>query len=191
MLRHQRRLCLAPGSQPGERGDPRPGHVFLIALPQIDKPEGQLAPEQLALSAELREAVLRHLGSRRLLGTILEVRPPQYIWVSVLVELHVPERSAPALIDEVKQRALEALYRYLNPYLGGPRGEGWPFGRALNRSELYGVLQRIEHVEYVETLSVTVSESSTGDGQAVETQHLVQIPRYGVVCSGQHQVKVR
>lgn len=186
-----RARCLAPGSQPGERGDPRPGHVFLIALPQIDKPEGQLAPEQLALSAELREAVLRHLGSRRLLGTILEVRPPQYIWVSVLAELHVPERSAPALIDEVKQRALEALYRYLNPYLGGPRGDGWPFGRALNRSELYGVLQRIEHVEYVEALSVTVSESSTGGGQAVETQHLVQIPRYGVVCSGQHQVKVR
>lgn len=186
-----RARCLAPGSQPGGRGDPRPGQVFLITLPQIDKPEGQLAPEQLALSAELREAVLRHLGSRRLLGTVLEVRPPQYVWVSVLAELHVPERSAPALINEVKQRALEALYRYLNPYLGGPRGDGWPFGRALNRSELYGVLQRIEHVEYIESLSVTISESSTGGGQPVETQHSAQIPRYGVVCSGQHQVKVR
>ncbi|HET8841409.1 MAG TPA: putative baseplate assembly protein [Ktedonobacteraceae bacterium] len=186
-----RARCLAPGAQPGERNDPKPGQVFLITLPQIDNPAGPITPEQLVLSAELRLTILSYMDSRRLLGTALEIHQPQYIWVSVTADLRVPERSNRALIEEVKQKAQQALYRYLNPYLGGPRGDGWPFGRALNRSELYGVLQRIEHVEYIENLTISVSEAYAGGGQPVATQQPVQIPRHGVICSGQHQVKVR
>jgi predicted phage baseplate assembly protein len=186
-----RARCLAPGAQPGARDDPRPGQVFVIVLPQVDDPQGPFTPEQLVLSAELRTAVLAHLQPRRLLGTALEVHQPQYIWVSVQAELRVHERSDPALIEAVQQQANEALQRYLNPFIGGPRGDGWPFGRALNRSELYGVLQRIEYVEYVESLSVIVSESGAAGGQAGASQQTVQIPRHGLVCSGQHQVKVR
>lgn len=186
-----RARCLAPGAQPGERGDPRPGQVFVIVLPQIDRPAGPITPEHLTLSADLREAVLRHLEARRLLGTALEVRPPQYVWVSVVAELHAPERSDPALLDEIKQQALQALSRYLNPYLGGPRGDGWPFGRALNRSEVFGILQRIEQLEYVESLTITLSESGAGGSPSPTTQQPLQIPRHAVLCSGQHQVKVR
>lgn len=183
--------CLSPRAQPGERNDPRPGQVFVIILPQVDETLGPFTPEQLMLSAELRAAVLAYLQPRRLVGTAVEVHQPQYMWLSVQAELRVPERSDPALIGAVQQQANEALQRYLNPYIGGPRGEGWPFGRALNRSELYGVLQRIEHVEYVENLSMSVSESNAASGQAAVSQQAVQIPRHGLVCSGQHQVKVR
>lgn len=186
-----RARCLAPGAQPGGRDDPRPGQVFLIALPQIDDPQGTLTPEQLALSAELRSALLTHLQPRRVLGTALEVHQPQYVWVFVQAELRVAERSDPALIAEVGQRAQEALRRYLNPYIGGPQGEGWPFGRSLNRSELYGVLQQVEHVEYVESLGITIGDSNVMAGQAGAPQQTVQIPRHAVICSGQHQVKVR
>lgn len=185
-----RARCLAPGAQPGDRNDPKPGQVFVIVLPQTDNPAGLLTPEQLTLSAELRSAALSYLEARRLLGTALEVRQPQYLWVSVQAELRVAERSDPALLEEVQQQALQALYRYLNPYLGGPRGDGWPFGRALNRSELYGVLQRIEHIEYVEDLKISVSETNVSGGQPAAIQQPVQLPRYGVICSGQHQVKV-
>ncbi len=185
-----RARCLAPGAQPGGRNDPRPGQVFVIVLPQVDNPEGPFTPEQLALSADLRAAVLAHLQPRRLLGTALEVHQPQYICVSVQAELRVPERSDPALVESVQQEAVAALQRYLNPYLGGPRGEGWPFGRALNRSELYGVLQRIEHVEYVESLSVSVSDGEASGKAAATTQQTVQIPRHGLIYSGQHQIKV-
>jgi predicted phage baseplate assembly protein len=183
-----RARCLAPGAQPGARNEPRPGQIFVIVLPQVDHPEGPFTPEQLTLSAELRAAVLAYLQPRRLLGIAVEVHQPQYVWVSVQAELRVPERSDPALIDAVRQEALTSLQRYLNPYIGGPRGDGWPFGRALNRSELYGVLQRIEHVEYVENLSVSVGEAG---GQQAAGQQTIQIPRHGLICSGQHQIKVR
>ncbi|WP_376794527.1 putative baseplate assembly protein [Thermogemmatispora sp.] len=186
-----RACCLAPGAQPGERGDPRPGQVFVIILPQVDQPEGDLAPEQLALSAELRSAVLSYLQPRRLLGTALEIHQPHYVRVSIQAELRVPEHSDPALIEAVQQEALAALRRYLNPYLGGPRANGWPFGRALNRSELYGLLQRIEHVEYVENLVISVGEVGAAEKPLAGNQQTVRIPRHGLICSGQHQIKVR
>ena len=188
-----RAYCLAPGAQPGERNDPKPGQVFVIALPQIDAPQGRIPPERLTLSAELRSAILAHLEARRLLGMLLEVRPPQYLWVSVQAEVRVAERSDPALISEVQQRAEEALYRYLNPYVGGPRGEGWPFGRSLNRSELYGVLQRVEHVEFVEDIQMSTIDANAGGNPAPAGSSLraIPVPRHGLICSDHHQVKVR
>ncbi len=187
-----RACCLAPGVQPGAPNDPRPGQVFVIVLPQMDAPQGRIPSERLLLSAELRAAVLARLETRRLLGTALEVRPPQYIWVSVQAELHVPERSDPALIAEVQKRAEDALYRYLNPYVGGPRGDGWPFGRSLNRSEIFGLLQSIERVEFVEDVQISISDASGGAGPAPAGSSLraVPVPRHGLICSDRHQVKV-
>ena len=187
-----RAYCLAPGAQPGAPGDPKPGQVFVIVLPQVDDSHGYIPPERLTLSAELRAAVLSHLEERRLLGTALEVRGPQYVWVSVQADLRVPERSDPALIQEVQRKAEELLYRYLNPYTGGPRGEGWPFGRALNRSEIFGVLQRIEQVEYVEDVQISISDTAGLNPQAAGSPlRVVTVPRYGLICSNRHQVKVR
>ncbi len=187
-----RACCLAPGAQPGAPNDPRPGQVFVVVLPQTDAPQEHIPPERLVLSAELHDSVSSQLEARRLVGTALEVRQPQYVWVSVQAELRVPERSDPALIREVQQRAEEALYRYLNPYVGGPRGDGWPFGRALNRSEIYGLLQRIKGVEFVEDVQMSISKSSGGINPQPPTlaERMVPIPRYGLICSDQHQVKV-
>jgi hypothetical protein len=141
----------------------------------------------------LRSAVLAELEKRRLLGIALEVRQPQYLWVSVQAVLRLPERSDPSLAVDVQQRAEDALYRYLNPYMGGPRGDGWPFGRTLNQSEIYGLLQGVEDVEFVEDIQIRVSESATGanpvsDAPAVRS---VTVPRHGLICSDQHQVKVQ
>jgi predicted phage baseplate assembly protein len=186
-----RARCLAPGAQPGAPGDPRPGQVFVIVLPQIDETEGYIPAARLTLSAELRAAVLGQLEQRRLLGTALEVRQPQYVWVTVQAELRVAERSDPALIEEVQRRAEERLYRYLNPYTGGPRGDGWPFGRSLNRSEIFGVLQQIPDIEYVEDVQIRVSETPDAVNPQAAALRTVTVPRHGLICSNRHQVKVR
>jgi predicted phage baseplate assembly protein len=186
-----RACCLAPGPQPGDRNDPQPGQVFVIVLPQTDVPQGRIPLERLTLSAEMRSAILAHLNARRLLGTALEARQPQYIWVSVQAVLRVPERSDPALIIDVQRCAEEALYRYLNPYVGGPRGDGWPFGRALNRSEIYGLLQGIKNVEFVEDVQMSISESAGAVNPRPATgMRTVPVSRHGLICSDQHQVKV-
>ena len=118
-----RACCIAPGAQPGSPADPRPGQVLVCILPQTDNPVGRIPPEALTLSAELRARVLEYLDRRRPLGIALDVRPVQYLWVSVEVRLRVPARSDQALIRAVQQDAEETLYRYLNPYVGGPQGD--------------------------------------------------------------------
>lgn len=182
-----RACCLAPGSQPGDPSDPRPGQVFVIVLPQGQNTSGRIAMEQLTLSAEVRERVLQDLDKRRLLGTALEVRGPQYAWISVSAKLRLPERSDAALAVEVRAQAEAALYRYLNPYTGGPRGDGWPFGRDLHQSEIFSLLQSIPHVEFVEDVQMFVSD---GSGAPKPASARLIVPRHGIICSDSHEVKV-
>jgi predicted phage baseplate assembly protein len=185
----QRAHCLAPGAQPGTPADLRPGQVYVLVLPRMDEAEGRLSPERLTLSSELRAQVLRYLDERRLLGTTLEVRQPQYVWVSMRATLRVPERSHSALLREVREEAERALYRYLNPYVGGPWGTGWPFGRDLHVPEVYGVLQRVASVEFVEEVQLSVQESDTATERRPVDMRLT-LPPHAVVCSGLHQVSV-
>lgn len=185
-----RARCVAPGVQPGDPNAPKPGQVLVVAVPTVDDPTGQIPGEQLTLSAELRSAVLAQLEARRLVGTTVDVRGPQYFWVSVQGTLHVPPRSDPALLDQVRAEAERELYRYLNPFTGGPNGDGWPFGRDLHVSEIYGVLQRIRYVEFVEDVQLTVLETiGSGAGRPVDRR--LSIPDQALICSGQHQITVR
>ncbi len=184
-----RSRCLAPAEQPGGVDEPRPGSVVVLVLPQADQIEGEILPEQLSLSAELRSAVSAFLSERSLIGTALTVRAPQYIFVSVQARLRLSRRVGAGLAAELQRSAEAALYRYLNPFLGGPDGEGWPFGRDLHVSEVYGLLQRIPNVEFVEEVQITVREPGrTGNVQPVLSR--LEIPPAALVCSYQHRVIV-
>jgi len=185
-----RASCLTPGAQPPEPNDPRPGQIFVVVLPQVDSPNRQIPPEQLTLSAEIRGAVMSHLNERRLLGSTLEVQPPQYNWVSVQAILRVPDRSDPGLMAEVQTLATAALYRYLNPHVGGPTEDGWPFGRDLHLSEVYALLQRVPYVEFVEEVRINLADPNNF-GSTRPAPPRLEIPRNALICSGQHEVTVR
>jgi predicted phage baseplate assembly protein len=184
-----RTRCVGAGAQPGEPGEPRPGQVVVAVMPEIEPTAGRIPPEQLALSAELREAVSGFLRERCLIGTQLEVRAPQYIWISVRAQLRMADGSHPAQRVSVQQRAEAELYRFLNPHVGGPRGDGWPFGRELNVSELVSLLQRIPGVEFVDDLQVFVTEPGGVESPQPIPPRLV-LPRAGVVCSDVHRIAV-
>ena len=183
----ERAYCLAPGAQPGLPGEPKPGEVVLAVLPQVESSDGYVAPERLTLSAELKQAVEAHLNERRLIGTRLDVRAPSFVWVSIEAKIRVPDRSDPARVIEVRQRAEADLYRYLNPYVGGPDGTGWPFGRDLHVSELYALLQRIPGIEYVDELHISVREAGSGAPPAPAPSRLT-LPPLGLICSDAHRV---
>lgn len=182
-----RAYCLAPGAQPADPADPKPGQVAVLVLPATDRREGRIPPEALALAADLLAAVRAYLDERRPLGIVLDVRTIKYLWVNVQARLHLVERNNPGLEANVKQRAEAELYRYLNPYTGGPDGTGWPFGRDLHVSELYGLLGRIPGVEFVEEIQMLVTEpGSSAKPQAVTPR--LTVPRGALVCSEQHTV---
>jgi predicted phage baseplate assembly protein len=182
-----RARCLAPGAQPGAAGVPRPGEVIMAVLPQVDNAQGYIPPERLTLSADLKQGVEKYLDERRLIGTRLEVRSPQFIWVSIEAKIRLADRADPALVVETRKRAELELYRYLNPFVGGPAGTGWPFGRDLHVSELYALLQRVAGIEFVDELHIAVRDPGSGAPPQPAPPRLA-IPPYGLICSDVHRV---
>jgi predicted phage baseplate assembly protein len=184
-----RAACVSPRAQPGGEGEPEPGQVAVLLLPNVDAPARRIPPEQLTLSAELRAAATSYLSERALVGVRLSVLPAQLFWISVQARLRLPDRSDPVSGAEIVRRAEAALYTYLNPYVGGPRGDGWPFGRDLHVSEIYALLQRVAGVEFVEEVQIMVGEPGRrGPGQQAPAR--LSIPPQGVVCSDQHRVTI-
>lgn len=185
-----RACCIAPGALPGGPDDPKPGQVVVVVLPAASHTDGHIAPAALNLSAESRAAVVSHLNERRMLGTALDVRQPTYLWISVQTTLHIAARSEPSLIQTVQRTAEAALYHFLNPYLGGVTGDGWPFGRDLHPSEISALLQRVPFVEFVESVRIGVNDTGSDTNYQPVPARLT-VPKYGLVCSGTHTVTVR
>ncbi|MDZ4722109.1 MAG: putative baseplate assembly protein [Roseiflexaceae bacterium] len=183
-----RACCVAPGAQPPGPNDPKPGQVFVHVLPQTDDVHGRIAAEMITLSADLRLAVLNYIDARRPLGIALDVQQIEQYWVSVSIRLRLRERSDPGLAAQVQLQAETALNEYLNPYIGGPQGDGWPFGRDLHVSEIYGLMQRVPAVEFVE--SVQIERVEPGGGTRRQVGPRMEVARHGLVCSYQHTVTV-
>ena len=124
------------------------------------------------------------MDERRLLTTKVDIRPPAYRWVSVKVQLRaVPGASQ----DEVEAEVLARLYRFLNPLVGGSRGNGWHFGRDLFVSDVYQSLQGSRNVQFIRGVEMyAASEGGPAEGKPVESLEVVS---HGVIASGIHEVE--
>ncbi|MFC4639751.1 putative baseplate assembly protein [Deinococcus hohokamensis] len=182
-----------------------PGQVTLALLPSVGLDDlialddvvidplsplsGRIAPERLTLSAELRAAVQEELDPRRPVGTTLDLRAPQYVWVSVTATVRAAAGSSRPVREDVRRRALRALYAYLNPFTGGPDGTGWPFGRTLSLSELYGLLRGVPGVEVAEDVQVVLTEPGQSDQRDAVSGSL-PLPPQALIVSDVHHVRV-
>lgn len=173
----RRAKCLAPGDL--KAGDAEPGTVRLLLIPAKEPADGPITAGDLALSEGARRAIERYLGERKLLTTTVRIEPPTYVEVTVEAGLKAREEANP---DTVLREAQMRLYRFLNPLVGGPDGQGWPFGRALRKAEIYRELMNTPGVDYVDPVNIVV----TGRG----AQELVELPKDGLIVSGQHQIVV-
>jgi len=179
-----RAKCLASGKGSDSQAVP-PGVVRLLLVPRVDDLEGPIPREQLKLLNSVRSAVQDYLDERRLLAMRVEIAPPEYQPVAVDAQVRVkPGVDFDRVIANVKRR----LYQYINPVWGGPRGQGWPFGRGLFASEIYSVIQSVPDVDYVETAQLFAIDWETGQRKVVEGK--ITIPANGLLCSSEHQVAV-
>jgi hypothetical protein len=103
--------------------------------------------DDFAIGNELMGVVSRHLDAHRLVGATMEVSTPYYQGVSVAALVHAgPGRPA----DLVRQRAIDAITRFINPVTGGTEGKGWPFDADLNAAVIAQLIESVEGVERVE-----------------------------------------
>lgn len=174
--------CLQP--RPAEAGRVAPGQIYVLVIPRVMNPEYYLEPKSLEPKEADLKVLEEYLNDRRLLTSRLDIRAPAYRWVSAKVQL----RASPGVDQETVEAAVLArLYKLLNPLVGGPDGNGWPFGRELFVSDIYQCLQGIPNVQFIRNVEMfETSPGGASEGKAVEELELVT---HGVVASGIHQVE--
>jgi predicted phage baseplate assembly protein len=137
-----------------------PGVVHLLVIPYPENwahlsLEGGIHPQTLLLTPELTTSLQQHLDAHRALGIRVKPDSPDYvgIQVSAQVVLSVPPRTT-VETAAIRQKLCTHLYRYFNPFTGGPNGKGWPLGRAARSVDVIAQLQAMEEVQYVGAVSL-------------------------------------
>lgn len=135
------------------RAKASPGTVSVIIVPTSG---GPLEP--------LLALVAAHVEPRRLLATRVRVVGPRFVPIRV----HLTVRLLPdALESTMRLRIADALTRYLDP-IAGRDGTGWPFGRSVNVSEIYRLLDTLPGVDFA-TRTLEPSTQAPRDELATAT----------------------
>jgi len=138
---------------------PAPAHISVVVVPV--PAGGETHP---LLPAALHDPLSRFLDLSRTLTTRLHVVGPTYVEVKVAAKLASSEDAVPGAAPAQAHAALRAFF---DPFIGGPDGTGWPFGRHVFVSEVYAVLQQAPLVDYVEEVRVIGrGQVATGDDGA-------------------------
>ena len=170
--------------QTAQRGN---GAVQLLVVPQVRGDAAQHTLDDYAISPPLMQAITTHLDARRLVGTSVEVATPYYQGVSVVALLHGAPGRPVAL---VRQRANDALTRFINPLVGGLEGTGWPFGTDINAAVVTQLLESVDGVERVEEALLFEYDLRTGR-RLGSAKDVIRLDRQSLFLSAQHQVVVR
>jgi predicted phage baseplate assembly protein len=158
--------------------------VRLLVVPAVSS-TAELPFADLRPAPDVLSRISRHLDERRCLGARISVEPPFYQGVTVVAQLRARARTEP---EALRSRALRALTAYLNPIVGGPDSDGWPFGRPVQAGEVFAVLQRLTGVDLVEEVRLFGADPTTGErGGAVQR---LDLPSNALVFSYGHQVRV-
>jgi predicted phage baseplate assembly protein len=132
---------------PSQRHD---GEVQVVVVPRGDERNIDLS-KRLLPAPELLRYVKNYLDERRLVGTVVEVIRPSYAEISIKVTL---VRRSVKQTDRLKREIEERMRRYLHPLLGGRDGKGWPFGRAVYKSDLAHLIEEIPGVEVIDSITI-------------------------------------
>src|SRR5690606_35071502 len=130
---------------------PREGEVTLLIVPSGGHHERDLKKRPVP-APELLRRVQDFLDERRLVTTRLRVSKPRFVEISVRVSV-VLKQGGPGA-DRIKVRLEDSIRTMLHPLFGGTDGKGWPFGRAVHKSDLYRVVEGEAGVDYVEDLEL-------------------------------------
>ena len=161
------------------------GSVRVLIVPSVASNNGRIRFEQLMPGEQTMERVTRRLDECRLIGTRVIVEPPVYRGITVVARLRAKSHTDPS---RLQQAALDALYAYFHPTMGGPDGGGWPFGRPATTGEVYSALSHVRGTELVDDVRLFGADPTTGQrGKATER---LDVEPHALVFSYEHQVMV-
>jgi predicted phage baseplate assembly protein len=170
-----RRAKALPLINPQFPGQPIPGVVTVIVIPDSDAPNP--TPSQGTLAV-----VCANLNKHRLLTTELYIIPPTYRKVHIQAAVIVrPEAD----LSEVQKSIVDKLTQYFHPLTGGDDQQGWPFGQTIYFSKIYRVVLDIFGVDRFQDQPLIILDD--------ERQPLCQDVPIGtgeLLYSDQHDIQV-
>jgi predicted phage baseplate assembly protein len=123
----------------------QPGTVLVLVVPEV--PAGRVPFQLLRPRTQILNEVREFLDERRLVGTTIRVEPPRYMGVAVAARLALETGFKK---EDVFHDADLALATFMHPLYGGYDGKGWPFGRDISVGDIYGVLQHVKGLSYID-----------------------------------------
>jgi predicted phage baseplate assembly protein len=160
------------------------GGVRVLVVPAVPEDE-RLRFESLIPPESLVRTIAEHLDRRRVIGARVVVEPPAYQGVTIVAKVQASPTADPT---RVQRDSLDALFRYFHPVVGGPNGDGWPFGRQVHQGDVYSVLQRMRGVELVDDVRLFAADPVTGERGKPASR--VEIDANALIFSYGHQVLV-
>jgi len=167
------RTMVLMNHRPQARPQSSSGCVTLVVLVQKDLDlDRALTDPTLPVTAKqqlisLPEAFVaklkRFLDKRRLITTRIFMQSPQLVPLSINVQVAI---AGDRFIDDMTRIISDRIRAFFGVIAGGDDGKGWPLGGAVYRSKLFRLIEDIDGVDHVESLSLG----------AVETQGAVQLP---------------
>jgi hypothetical protein len=136
------------------------GSVTLLVLPASDA----LTPQP---DEDQKRAICRWLEPRRLLTTELHITGPRYAVVTRL-SARLSVRSDHDL-GTVQSAVYDALLQFLDPFVGGEDGTGWPMGQDIYYGDIYERILAVPGVRRAWELSVSLDEITGNAGTDVAT----------------------
>jgi len=124
------------------------GSISLLLVPKAEREDGDA---RAVPSRDLIDRVASYIDKRRLITARVNVGKPKLVPVSL--ELTISLKPG-ATADRVKADVKERVKLLLNPLKGGPKGEGWPFGRAVGKADLYPVVEGVDGVDRITDLVI-------------------------------------
>lgn len=155
------------------------GWVTVIIVPE------SLDPQPVP-STELKRQVTEYLTERCPAVVNLKVMPPSYVKIDVFAELVTSVIDAMPVIEK---EAKKKISEFLHPLTGSLEGKGWGFGFAPCISDIYSILEKIEDLDHVNNVTISLHDSSKVM-KIDDASAMVKLPEYALPCSGEHEVTV-
>jgi predicted phage baseplate assembly protein len=172
------------------RVDARPPSVpgaplRLLLVPKISAHESVQTIDDYALPKKLTDEIEKQLESRRLIGSSVTITTPYYLGLSVAARVVGPSSNA---VDPValSNRITEALYRFINPIIGGEHHDGLPYDAPMTGERVKSYLLSLDGVTAVE---VELFEADLRSRQRIGTgQQRIALPPDTLFLSFHHRV---
>jgi hypothetical protein len=149
ICRAQALMNLKYSGTPTSQLEEKPGHVTILVIPEFNQKD--LAEKAyIEVPPDLEDKILRFLENRRLITTRLHIMPAKLKKINLNIEAVIfKDRST----DEMEETIRKQVSDFMDILQGGIDRKGWPIGRNLYKSHLYRLIESIEGMDYVRSLT--------------------------------------